>query len=60
MRRFADLYGQIAADRDHYARHAAALVLSADWDKAAVAAKHMAQLQDKLDAMVTGAWLTDE
>lgn len=60
MRRFADLYGQLAADRDHFARHAAALVLSADWDKAAVAAKAAAALQDKLDAMVSGAWRTDE
>lgn len=60
MRRFADLYGQIAADRDHFARHAAALCLVGDWDLAAAAAKQMAALQVKLDQMVTGVSLTDE
>lgn len=60
MRRFADLYGQIAADRDHFARHAASLCLTGDWDAAAAAAKAMAALQVKLDQMVMGVGLTDE
>jgi hypothetical protein len=60
VRRFADLYGQIAADRDHFARHAAALCLSGDWDAAAVAARAMQALQVKLDQMVTGVSPTDE
>lgn len=60
MRRFADLYGQIAADRDHFARHAAALCLSGDWDLAAVSARQMQALQAKLDEMVTGVFRTDE
>jgi hypothetical protein len=60
VRRFADLYGQLAADRDHHARHAAALVLAREWDAAAVAARQFQALQAKLDQMVTGVFDTDE
>ena len=60
MRRFADLYGQIAADRDHHAREAAHNVLHGEWDRAAAAAKQYAALQVKLDEMITGVSLTDE
>lgn len=60
MRRYADLYAQLAADRDHDARRAADLVLQGEWDRAAVAAKKYQALQARLDAMLIGSFRTDE
>jgi len=59
MRRLADVYAQLAADRDHQARLTAELVLSRAWDEAGAAARKYYALQARCDQLVTGTPWTD-
>jgi hypothetical protein len=58
MRRLADVYGQIASDRDHEARLCAEFALSGSWDAAAAAAKRYQVLQKRCEQIILGSpWL---
>lgn len=58
MRRLADVYGQVAQDRDHEARLCAEFCRGGDWDAAATAAKRYSVLQKRCEQIITGSpWL---
>lgn len=57
MRRYEDIYAQVAADRDHHARQCAQLVHDRQWDAAGVAARKYAEFEARCLMMIRGnAW----
>jgi len=59
MQRFADLFAQLAEERNRHAGITAQLVLDREWDRAGVAARKYEALQLRLDGMLIGTDLTD-